>query len=92
LKTERFDNLIEKVRTPVKVKHCHLIDIGSSKAFFSIVVIAVTILGIVYIIDNQRETISQYKDNDLKYRYIKMQEQASEEDIYRLETKFEHSN
>jgi hypothetical protein len=29
--TERFENLIEEVRKPVKIEHCHRIDIGSSK-------------------------------------------------------------
>jgi hypothetical protein len=43
------------------------------------IVMAVTILGMAYIIGNQRETISRYKDNDFKYFYIKMQGQASEE-------------
>jgi hypothetical protein len=41
---------------------------------------------------NQRQTISQYRDNDLKYRYIKMQGRASDEDIYRLEAKFEYAD
>jgi hypothetical protein len=85
LATERFENLIEEIRKPIKVEYRHVIDIGSSKVFFSMVVIAATILGMAYVIGNQKETISQYKDNDLKYRYIKMQGQALVEDVYRSE-------
>jgi hypothetical protein len=43
-----------------------------------------------YIIGNQRQTINQYKDNDLKYRYIRMQGQINEENLYRLERMFEY--
>ncbi|KAA6303956.1 hypothetical protein EZS27_044403 [termite gut metagenome] len=45
-----------------------------------------------FAIYNQRYTISQYKDNDLKYRYIKMQGQATEENIYRLEKPFRYND
>ncbi|KAA6305069.1 hypothetical protein EZS27_043280 [termite gut metagenome] len=40
--------------------------------------------------DNQRQTINQYRDNDLKYRYVKIQRQMTEENIYRLERLFEY--
>jgi hypothetical protein len=39
---------------------------------------------------NQRQTINQYQDNDLKYRYIKIQGQTNEESIYRLEQQFKY--
>ncbi|KAA6323159.1 hypothetical protein EZS27_027377, partial [termite gut metagenome] len=39
---------------------------------------------------NQRQTISQYRDNDLKYRYVKMQGQMTEENIYQLGRLFEN--
>jgi len=45
---------------------------------------------IVWAIANQRETINQFKENDLKYRYIKMQGQTNEENLYRVEQKFQY--
>jgi hypothetical protein len=88
--TERFEIIIAEVRKPVKVEHRHTIDIGSSKVFLSLVVMILTILGLSYAIGEQRRSISQYRDNDLKYRYIKMQGQTNEENIYRLEDTFEY--
>ncbi|MDR3327365.1 MAG: hypothetical protein LBT04_04460 [Prevotellaceae bacterium] len=88
--TERFETAIAEVRKPVKVEHRHTIDIGSSKVFLSLVAMIVTILGLSYAVGEQRRTISQYQDNDLKYRYIKMQGQTNEENIYRLKNKFEY--
>jgi hypothetical protein len=45
-----------------------------------------------WVIANQRQTISQYHGNDLKYRYVKMQGQANEENLYRLERQFRYSD
>ncbi|KAA6309677.1 hypothetical protein EZS27_038881 [termite gut metagenome] len=88
--TERFENLIEEVKKPTKVNHHHVISIGSNKVFFSLTGMCIVILILSFAIYNQRQTISQYKDNDLKYRYIKMQGQATENNIYRLERQFEY--
>jgi hypothetical protein len=90
--TERFENLIEEVRKPTKTEHHHVIDIDSSKVFFSLISMCIIILILSFAIYNQRHTISQYKDNDLKYRYIKMQGGTTEENIYRLEAKFEYAD
>ncbi|KAA6339980.1 hypothetical protein EZS27_012123 [termite gut metagenome] len=90
--TERFENLIEEVRKSTKVNHHHVIDIGSNKVFFSLIGMCIVILMLSFAIYNQRKTISQYKDNDLKYRYIKMQGQATENNIDRLERQFEYQD
>ncbi|KAA6339916.1 hypothetical protein EZS27_012179 [termite gut metagenome] len=90
--TERFENLIEEVRKPIKTEHRHIIEIGSSKVFLSMVAMAIVILILSFAIRIQRETTSQYKDNDLKYRYIKMQEKTNEEGLYRLERQFEYKD
>ncbi|KAA6335872.1 hypothetical protein EZS27_015937 [termite gut metagenome] len=90
--TERFKNLIEEVRKPVKIEHQHIIDIGSSKVLFLLIGMCIVILILSFAIYNQRQTISQYRDNDLKYRYVKMQGQATEESIYRLEKQFKYGD
>ena len=92
--TEQLENVIEEVRKPAKFeyKYRHTIDIGSSRVFLSLVVMVLIILGLSYAIGEQRRSISQYKDNDLKYRYIKMQGQTNEESLYRLEQQFKYGD
>jgi hypothetical protein len=53
---------------------------------------ALIILSLSYIIGEQRRSISQYGDNDLKYRCIKMQEQINEESLYQLEQQFRYND
>jgi hypothetical protein len=86
--TERLETVIEEVRNPIKHEHRHIIEIGSSKVFLSMVVMVITIFGLSFASDNLRETISQYGNNDLKYRYIKMQGKTDEEIILRLDRQF----
>ncbi|KAA6339093.1 hypothetical protein EZS27_012954 [termite gut metagenome] len=86
--TEQLETVIEEVRKPTKHEHRHIIEIGSSKAFLSMIVMVIAIFGLSFAIGNQRETISQYQNNDLKYRYIKMQGKTSKENLYRLERQF----
>jgi hypothetical protein len=92
--TERFENVIDEVKKPtiIEHQHRHTIDIGSSKVFLSMVVMVLVILGLSYFIGEQRRSISQYKDNDLKYRYIKMQGQTNEENLYQFEQQFKYND
>ena len=90
--TERFEQVIEEVRKPVNVKHHHKIEIASNWFFLSWVALVIVIFGLFWAIANQRQTISQYKDNDLKYRYIKMQGQTDEGKLYRLERQFQYND
>jgi hypothetical protein len=91
---ERLENVIEEVKKPTQIEHHlhHTVSIASNWFFFSWVALVVIILGLFWAIANQRQTISQYKDNDLKYRYIKMQGQTNEENLYRLEQQFQHGD
>jgi hypothetical protein len=86
--SEEFRYLTEEVRKPLRHEHRHSIEIRSSKVFLSMVVMVIMIFGLSYAIGEQRKTISQYQNNDLKYRYIKMQGKTSEENLYRLERQF----
>ena len=81
-----------EIRKPAKVEHCHTIDIGSSKVFIALAVMALVILGLSYVVGEQRRSISQYRDNDLKYRYIKMQGQSNEKSLYHLERQFRYDD
>jgi hypothetical protein len=90
--TERFEDVIREIRKPVKMEHHHRIEIASNWVFLSLVGMGLMILGLLYLIGNQRKTINQYKDNDLKYRYIKMRGQTNDENLYRLEQQFKHND
>jgi hypothetical protein len=92
--TERLNNVIEEVKKPNIVEHQHhcTIDIRSNWFFLSWVALVIVIFGLFWAIANQRQTISQYKENDLKYRYIKMQGQTNEENLYRLEQQFKYND
>jgi hypothetical protein len=58
----------------------------------SLAVMVLIILGLCYAISEQRSDISQYCENDLKYRYIKMQGQTDASTFYRLEQQFQYSD
>jgi hypothetical protein len=88
--TEQFKDVIKEASKTVRVEHHHKIEIASNWVFLSLMGMGLMILGLSYFIGNQRQTISRYKGNDLKYRYIKMQGQTTEDSIYRLEDKFEY--
>jgi hypothetical protein len=92
--TERLEDMIEEVRKPsiVKHQHRHTIDIRSNWFFLSWVGLAIIILILFWLMANQQQTISKYKDNNLKYRYIKIQEQTDEESLYRLEQQFKYND
>jgi biopolymer transport protein ExbB/TolQ len=84
--------MIEEVRKPAKVEHRHVIDIVSNWFFFSWALLVIIVLGLFWIIANQRQTNNQFRENDLKYRYIKMQGQTDSESLYRLERQFRYSD
>jgi hypothetical protein len=89
---EQFEDVIREVRKPAKVEHRHKIEIASNWFFLSWVALVIIILGSFWVIANQRQTISQYKENDLKYRYIKIQGLTNKESLYRLEQQFQYSD
>jgi uncharacterized membrane protein YhiD involved in acid resistance len=92
--TERLEDVIAEVQKPTKIEHQHrhIIDIHSNWFFLSWMGLAIIILILFWLMANQRQTINQYKDNDLKYRYIKMQGQTNEENIYRMENQFKYND
>jgi len=79
LKAEKRDSIVH---------HRHAIEIASSKVFVAIIGMGLLILGLGYVIGEQRRTISRFRDNDLKYRYVKMHGEATSGDIKGLETIF----
>jgi hypothetical protein len=90
----QIPTLQEQLSKPqeVKYQHTHTIDIGSSRVFLSLVIMTLIILGLSYVIGNQRRTISQCKENDLKYRYIYMMGEIDGKGITCLERRFLYSD
>jgi hypothetical protein len=86
--------LNESTQKPQKVKHLHThtISIQSSRVFILIVVLCLMVLGLLYGIARQRDTISQYKSNDLKYRYIYMKGEVDGAGITRIERQFQYGD
>ena len=92
--TARIEIAVEEMKKPsiVENRHRHTIDIQSNWFFFSWVALCFIIGALFWLLADQRETINQYKENDLKYRYVKMQGQTNEENIYRLERQFQYGD
>lgn len=80
---------IEQIQlAPKKVSHRLTIDIASSWVFFSMLGMGILIIVSFFFHYQQRETISQLSDNDLKYRYIKAFNKSDSTSIYKLEDIF----
>ncbi|MDH6312654.1 hypothetical protein M2137_001429 [Parabacteroides sp. PFB2-10] len=88
--TDRLQETIEKVRKPVKTECHHTFSIASNKIFFSVIGMGVALLVCMFAIYYQREEIASYKDNDLKYRYVKMQRTITLDRIGYLEDIFDY--
>lgn len=88
--TGKLQETIEEVRKPVKTECHHIFSIASNKIFFSVIGIGVALLVCMFVIYYQREEIATYKDNDLKYRYVKMRGTTTQDGIEYLENVFDY--
>ena len=78
----------EPSQSTTRHEHHFTVDFKNSKAALTMTVMALLIvvsLGFNWHLTNRN---SDLRDNDIKYRYIKMQGKASVEDIYRMESVF----
>ena len=80
--TARLSTVSEQLTRPLK--HRHTIDFMSNWALIALAVAMTGIIIMAWVIRNQHE----YRDNDLKYRYVKMLDGATPDEIERLETNF----
>ncbi len=81
LKTEKQDSVVEH-------HHRHTIDVVSSKNFFVLAAMGLAIFVSVVLHIYQLDQIRTSRDNDLKYRYVKMHDGATAGEIKTLETVF----
>jgi hypothetical protein len=80
--TPQLNSVSEKLSRPLK--HHHTLDYASNWALIALVVAMTGLIIMACVIRNQ----SRFRDNDLKYRYVKMLDGATPGDIERLETNF----
>ena len=80
--TARLDTVSEQLSRPLR--HRHMIDFMSNWALIALAVAMMGLIIMAWVVRNQRE----FRDNDLKYRYIKMLDGATPGEIERLETNF----
>jgi len=88
--TAKLDEVIDEVRKPIKTEHHHTFSIASNKIFFVVIGVCIALLISLFVIYYQREEITNYKDNDLKYRYIKMEGEITPTELNLLENVFEN--
>lgn len=87
---EKLDGLpAEPQNSIVRHDHTYMVDFKNSKAAITIISLAIALFFSVGINIYQANRNSDLRDNDIKYRYIKMQREASATDVYRLESIFE---
>jgi hypothetical protein len=88
--TDKLQETIKEVRKPAKTECHHTFSIASNKIFLSVISMGVALLVCMFAIHYQRKEIATYKDNDLKYRCVKMQGTITPDNIANLENIFEN--
>ncbi|HEY5590180.1 MAG TPA: hypothetical protein VIK55_04100 [Paludibacter sp.] len=87
---EKFNLLKSPQNIVIRKEHVFSLDFRNSKAAITIITMALLILlslgGNIW----QFRRISQLKDNDLKYRYIKSTNGINSENLYKLENIFHY--
>lgn len=86
----KLDEAIGEIRKPVRTEHHHIFSIASNKIFFGVVGLCIICLFLLFTIFNQRKEIATYEDNDLKYRYVRMQGEITPAGVIDLDSIFEN--
>jgi hypothetical protein len=85
--TAKLDTVSEKLNIPLK--HHHTLDFMGNWALIALVLAVGAFIASLWVINNQRQTLAGFRDNDLKYRYIQMRGEASPNGIERLRDVFD---
>ncbi len=85
--TAKLDTVSEQLDRPLK--HHHTLDFMSNWVLIVLVATVVAFIISLWIINHQRQTLAQFRDNDLKYRYIEMHGEANSADILQLREVFD---
>ena len=85
----KMHEVIEQAQQPIIKQHKFTIDIVSKSAFSLFIGMTISILILSISLFKALEPNFTQKDNDLKYRYIKMKGEATPKQIAKLEDLFE---
>ena len=82
---EDLKQRIDNFKTDKSIRHYHVVDLKSSKVVVSLIVLSLMLSG--SFIENiyQIREINRMNDNDIKYRYIKISNGISPENLNKLE-------
>ena len=89
-KLRNAENAITKPRVQ-KVNHCVSVDIKSSWVVVTILCLSLLFCTSLSLIYNLKEANDRLSDNDLKYRYIRMQGEANHDTLLKLENDFTYN-
>lgn len=89
--TLKLEEVAKTVGKPQEHIHKHRIDLMSNKVLIVLVVALSALVISLWIVSDQRQTIGQFRDNDLKYRYIQMKGKATSEEILMLREVFDYN-
>lgn len=78
----------EPQKSTIRREHHFSVDFKNSKAALTMITMGFVILISLALNVYQADRNNVLRDNDIKYRYIKMQGKASPEDLFRLESIF----
>ena len=87
----RLEKAAETTSEPREQIHRHRIDLMSNKVLIVLASVMVSLVVSLWIVRNQRDTIKQFHDNDLKYRYIQMKGQSAPADVLMLREVFDYN-
>ena len=88
---EELKRRIDNSKTVTSVHHYHVVDIKSSKVMVTFIVLFFVLLGSLTGNIYQIQKINRMNDNDIKYRYIKITNGISPENLYKLENIFNYN-
>lgn len=78
-------------KTDTSIHHYHVVDLKSSKVVLIFGVLSIVLLGSLTGNIYQIREIDHMNDNDIKYRYIKLTNGISPENLYKLENIFHYN-
>lgn len=85
----KIEEAAQYIQQPVRTEHRHTFDIRSNYAFVSLILLGLISACLAYALITERQEAATMRDNDLKYRYVKMKGEASSQRISELENLFE---
>ncbi|MDL2244471.1 hypothetical protein LJC54_03090 [Parabacteroides sp. OttesenSCG-928-J18] len=86
--TDKLEKTIEEVHQPIRTEHHYVISFSSYKTV-AFIVLGVLLVVSLFVAVHQYRELASYKDNDLKYRFIKLRGDTTAEELLQLEDVFD---